>query len=107
MAGPDRYADLALGLHAPDPRPVAGARIDDDDRRFQRIDGGAVRRNDADEPIIDRARQLASVKDEFVGEVQHIRDFLRRLREMDVSAFVQCFERQNAPLPSVAPALDS
>ena len=45
MAGADRHPDLAVGLHAPDARPMAGARIDDDDRRFRGIDGGAFRRN--------------------------------------------------------------
>ena len=65
MAGADRDADLAVGLHAADAGPMAGARIDDDDRRLRRIDNSAFGRNDADKPIIGRARQLAPVKDEL------------------------------------------
>src|SRR5271157_5581057 len=80
MAGADRHSNHAVGLHAPDAWPVAGARVDDDDRRFRRIDNSAFGWNDADKPIIGRARQLAPVKDELIGEVQHIRHFLRRLR---------------------------
>ena len=107
MAGADRHADFALGLHAADSRPVPGARIDDDDRRLHRIDGDAVRRSDAHEPVVDRAGQLPSIDDELVGEVQHIWDILRGLGEMDVSPLVQSFERQDAPLPSVRPVLQS
>ena len=105
MAGADRHSDLAVGLHAPDAWPMAGARVDDDDRRFRRIDNRAFGRNDADKPIIGRARQLAPVKDELIGEVQHIRHFLRRLREMDVSPLIQSLEGQDAPLARVAPIL--
>ena len=105
MAGADRHPDLAVGLHAPDAWPMAGARVDHDDRRFRRIDNSAFGRNDADKPIIGRARQLAPVKDELIGEVQHIRHFLRRLREMDVSPLIQSLEGQDAPLPRVAPIL--
>ena len=48
MAGRQRDADLAVLLHAADARAVAGARIDDDDRRLGRIDacvpaGGTMR----------------------------------------------------------------
>ena len=107
MAGADRHADFALGLHAPDARTVARARIDDDDRRFGRIHGGAVGRKDAHEFVVDRARQLSSVKDELVVEVQYVGDLLRRLGEMNVSPLVQSFERQDAPLPGVRPVLHS
>src|SRR5271166_6756559 len=36
---------------------------------------------------------------------KHIRHFLRRLREMDVSPLIQSLEGQDAPLPRVAPIL--
>jgi hypothetical protein len=79
MTGADRHPDLAVGMHAPDAWPMAGARVDDDDRRFRRIDNSAFGRNNAHKPIVGGARQLAPVKDELIGEVQHIRNFLRRL----------------------------
>ena len=82
---------------------MTGARVDDDDRRFCRIDNRAFGRNDADKPIIGRGRQLAPVEDELIGEVQHIRHLLRRLREMDVPALVHSLEGQDAPLVRVAP----
>ena len=47
MTGLNGYPDLAFGLHAADAGPVAGARIDDDDRRLRRINDLAVGRNDA------------------------------------------------------------
>ena len=37
MAGGERHADLAVLLHAADARPVAGARIDDDEGRLRRV----------------------------------------------------------------------
>lgn len=107
VAGADRHADLAVGLHAADARPVAGARIDHDDRRLQRIDHGAARRNDADEPVVDGTWQRPSVEDELVGEVQNIWNLLRRLCEIDVSPLVQGVEEEEASLPGVCPILHS
>ena len=102
MAGADRDSDLAVRLHAPDARPMTGARVDDDDRRFRGIDDRAFGRNDADKPIVDRARQLAPVKDELgSAKFSTFGYFLRRLREMDVPALVQSLEGQEAPLPRV------
>ncbi len=42
MAGGERDADLAVLLHAADAWPVAGARVDDDERALGRVDRGAV-----------------------------------------------------------------
>ena len=58
MARRQRRADLAVILHAADARAVARARIDDDDRRLSRVDLHALGRNDPDQAVIDRARQL-------------------------------------------------
>ena len=63
--------------------------------------GGTMR----DEPIVDRPLQRPAVEDEFVREVQDIRDLLRRLRELDVSPLVERLEKQHAPLPRVRPVL--
>ena len=57
MAGLERDADLAVGLEAADARAVPGARIDHDERTAGRIDGHALRRDDAHEAVIDRPRR--------------------------------------------------
>ena len=57
VAGAQRHADFALGLHAADPGSVAGARVDDDDRRLRRIDCHIRGRNDAHQRVIDRPLQ--------------------------------------------------
>ena len=76
MAGAQRHADLAVLLHAADPGTVAGARIDDDDRRLRRIDRDSVGRNDAHERVIDRPLQRAAVAQDFHREGQHMRRLL-------------------------------
>jgi hypothetical protein len=81
VTGAGRDPDLAVRLHAPDARPVTGARVDHDDWRLRGIDGGAFWRKDADEPVVDRALELAPVENKLNREVENIRDILRRLRE--------------------------
>ena len=46
VAGAHGDADLAVGLEAADARPVAGARVDDDERPLALIDGDAGGRDD-------------------------------------------------------------
>ena len=61
MAGLQRHADLAVMLHAADARAVAGAGIDDDERPLGGIDAGSLRRYDADQRVVHRPRQRASI----------------------------------------------
>ena len=103
VARAERHADFALGLHAADPRAVAGARIDHDDRRLQRIDRRVSRRDDAHERVINRPAQGAAVKHHFSGEAQHMRRFLGRLGNLDVAPLVESLEKQYATLPRVRP----
>ena len=42
VTGAGRDPDLAARLHAPDARPVTGARVDHDDWRLRGIDGGRL-----------------------------------------------------------------
>ena len=44
MAGRHGDADLAVLLHAADAGAMAGARVDDDERRLRRVDRSAGRR---------------------------------------------------------------
>ena len=107
VAGAQRHADFALGLHAADPGSVAGARVDDDDRRLHGIDRHVRRRDDAHERVIDRPLQGAAVEHDFGGEAQHMRRLLGRLRELDVAPLVEGLENQHAALPRVGPILRS
>ncbi len=103
MAGAQRHADFAVGLHAADSGTVARARIDDNDRRLRGIGRHVRRRNDAHERVVDRALQLAAVEHELGLEGQDMRDLLRRLRERGVAPLVQRLQKQHAPLPRVRP----
>ena len=105
VAGAERHADFALGLHAPDPRTVAGARVDDHNRRLRRIDRRVRRRDDAREKVIDRPFQRPAVEHEFGLEGQDMRDLLRGLRKRNIAALVERLEKQHAALPRVGPVL--
>ena len=103
VAGAQRHADFAVGLHAADSGTVPGARVDDDDRRLRRIDRHVRRRDDAHEQVIDRPIQLPAVEHDFGLEAQHMRRLLRRLRDVNVAALVQRLEetaRRAATRPS-------
>ena len=103
MAGGERDADLAVRLHAADARTVAGARVDDDDRRLGGIDRDAGRRNDARKPVVDRALQGPPVPHQFCLKVEHMRDFLRGVLMVIIASFSQRIQKQDAALPCVRP----
>ena len=103
----ERHAYFTLRHHAADPRPVTGTRIDDDDRRLQGVVRRAGRRDDAHKRIVDRALERAPVNHDLGGEVQHMRRFLCRLRNLNVASLVESLEKQNAALPRVRPILRS
>ena len=54
VPGPERVADLAHLLEAANPRSLPGARIYDEDGAFAVIDLVALRRNDAQQRVVDR-----------------------------------------------------
>src|SRR5262249_48001634 len=68
MACLEGSADLALGLEAAYPRPVAGARVDNDEGAFLLVDLDAWRRGDPRQHIIHWTRQLAPIHDELGAE---------------------------------------
>ena len=100
MAGPHRDADLAVGLEPAD-RPMAGTRVDDDERPLLLIDDDAGRRGDADQPIVRRPRQLATVHHELALEVEHMRCLLGHMLMVLIAALAQDVEEQDAALPRV------
>jgi hypothetical protein len=65
MPGLERHADLAVGLEAADAGAMPGTRVDDDEGPAGRIDLDALRRNDADERVIDRSLEGTAVDDEL------------------------------------------
>ena len=107
VAGAQRHADFALGLHAADSGTVPGARVDDDDGRLRRIDRHVRRRDDAHQEVIDRPLQRPAVEHDLGGEAQHVRRLLGRLRSLDVAPLVERLEKQHAALPGVGPVLRS
>jgi hypothetical protein len=96
MTGLDGYPDLAFGLHAADAGPVAGARIDDDDRRLRRIDDLAFGRNDAHEPIIDRPGQSAAVAHELGPKLEHVGDLFLGALAKNIAALAQRIRNRTA-----------
>ena len=101
MAGPHRDADLAVGLEPADPRPMPGTRVDHDERPLLLIDDDAGRRGDADQPIVRRPRQLATVHHELGLEVEHMRCLLGHVLMVLIAALAQDVEEQDAALPRV------
>ena len=107
VAGAQRHADFAVGLHAADPGTVPGARIDDDDRRLRRIDRHVRRRDDAHQRVVDRPLQRPAVEHDFGGKLSTCGASLAACATLDVAAFVERLEKQHAPLPRVGPVLRS
>ena len=87
MSGIERHADLAVGLEAPDPRPVSGARVDDHKGRFG-IDGRSFRWHDPDESVVDGSLKSAAIDDKFGVIVENVRHLLRDM--LLVPRFPRC-----------------
>ena len=103
VAGPQRHADLAVGLEAADPGPVPGARVDDHEGPLPHVDRDARGRGDPDQPVVDRALELAAVGDEVAGEAQDVRRLLGHVLVVLVAALPHDVEVEHAPLPRVRP----
>ena len=103
MAGLEGHADFALRLEAADARAVAGARIDDDEWPLLVIDSDTLRRRDAGENVVHRARQLAPVHDEFGAELQNVRGGLGGVLLVLLAPLLHDVEEKDAALPSIDP----
>ncbi len=60
--------NLAIGLETANPRTVSGSRIDDNERPLPIVDLNTLRRVDANESVVHRPLQLASVGNEVAFE---------------------------------------
>ena len=105
MPGRERHADLALLLHAADARPVAGARIDDDERRLCRVRVHAFRRADARQHVVHRARESAPVHHQVGAVVQHVRRLAGIVLVIGIPAFAQHVQEQRRTLADIEPIL--
>jgi len=101
MAGGKRDADLAILLHAADPRPVPGARVDDDEGRLRPVHLEADRRQNADQHIVDRSCQRAAVEDDFRLKYQRVRRELLLPRHILIAALPQHVEEQGSALVGI------
>ena len=103
MTGLEGNAHLALRLEAANARPVAGARIDDDEWTLVRIDLDALRRHDAYQRVVHWPRQLAAVHDEFAAELQHMRRSLCGMLPIALAALLQDIQKKEPALARINP----
>ena len=94
-------ADLAVGLEAADTGTLAGARVDHHHGAFAGIGRGAVRRQDAQEGIVDRPRQGEAVHHHLVAIAQHGGERPRSDLDFFVAALAQEVEEEQAALEGV------
>ena len=73
MPGTHRHAKFAVGLEPADAGTVPGARVDHDEGALALVDADTGRRLDADQPVIDRTFQGASVENRFMFKEKHVR----------------------------------
>ena len=101
MTRVEGIADFTLGLEAADARPLAGARVNHDDRPFARIDLDAGRRNDARKCIVDWPGQRSSVHQHLMAEAQDRRHRARCDLDLFVAAPAQQIEEKHAALKRI------
>ena len=88
-------------LNPPMPGPVAGARIDDHERTLTSVDGHALRRNNAHEPIVHRALQRAAIDDELSLVIEHIRHSFGHMFAVLIAALAHDVPEQHCALGRV------
>ena len=101
MAFVQRHADLRIVLEAADAGTVAAARVDDHVRAALGIDRHALRRNDAQQRVVDRTLERAPVHHDLVVEAQHRRQSLPLVLDEVVAALAQRVPEQDGALREV------
>ena len=101
VAFAQRHADLRIVLETADAGAVAAARVDDHVGTAVGVDRHAFRRNDAQQRVVDRTLERASVHDRLVVEVKHRRQSLPLVLEEVVAALAQRVPEQDGALREV------
>ena len=73
---------------------MPGPRVEHDKRTLAGIDRHPRRRDDADQPVIDRPRQRTSIEHEFSLKNQNVRRRARIVLDVIVAALSQYIEQQ-------------
>ncbi len=94
-------ADLAVGLEAANAGAVAGARVDDHVGPFPVQNLDTLRRNDFEQHVIDRRREIAPVHHRLVVVNEHRRRARRFMRDVVIAALAQNIERQDGAFDGV------
>jgi hypothetical protein len=87
MAGIHGHPYLTIGLETSDTWPMPRTRIDDDEGPSMSVDLYALWRNNPDQRIIDRLRQLPAVNDKLRCEVEDVRRRLSEVLAILIAAF--------------------
>ena len=101
MAGPQRHADLAVGLEAADAGPVPGPRVDHHERPLLRVDLDAFGRDDPHHHIVDRARQVLAASHDLELVAQHRIGLAGHVVVELIAALAQHIGKQDGPLRRV------
>jgi hypothetical protein len=80
---------------------MPSARVNDHEGPVSGIDGDTRGRDDANQPVIDRPRQLSPVHYQFVLEAEDIRRLLRDMLEILVAALTQNVPEEDGPLGGI------
>ncbi len=96
-----RYPDLGIVLEAADAGTVASARVDDHVRAALGIHRDALWRNDAQQRVVDRTLERATVHHDLIVEAQHRRQSLPLVLEEVVAALAQRVPEEDGALREV------
>src|SRR5262249_36264050 len=82
-------------------RAVPGARIEDDEGTLSNIEADAIRRQDANQGVVHRPRETASVQDQLGLKGKHMRSFARFDVEIVVATLTKHIQKQRPALHGV------
>src|SRR5262245_25814336 len=103
MARLEGHTNLAVGFESADAGSMAGARVDDHEGPLLVIDLDALRRDNAGQNVVHRARQLAPVHDELGAEFEYMRRGLSRMLLVLLTPLLHDIDEQDTPLPRIDP----
>jgi hypothetical protein len=107
MAGLEGNADLAVGLEAADPRPMAGARVNHHERTSGRIDCDILGRNDPCQDVIDRPVEGAAIDHQLGIIIEDMRSVLGEVLVILVAPLPQHVPEQDASLAGIDKIFES